>query len=81
MTHPSYKVTLKRPVEIMERTDIIIEAEDEKTAAELALEIAENSGDIQWTETRADESEIGTAEVEKVMIHAYDDDVVVETDE
>ena len=82
MTHPTYKVTLKRSVTIVERTDQLVEAEDAKAAGELAREIAENAGDISWVETNVTESDIGAAEVEKVVIHAYDDDdVVIETDE
>lgn len=82
MSQPTYKVTLKREVSIVERTDQLVEAEDEKAAGELAREIAENSGDIQWAETDVSESDIGAAEVEKVVIHAYDDDdSVIETDE
>lgn len=68
---PTFKATLKREVTVVERADILLEADTQAEAEENAVALAIDKDDLTWTETDVSESTIGEPNVEKVVIHAY----------
>jgi len=76
----TFKAVLKRRVTVIERADVVVEAETQAEAEEAAVAASLDAETLSWTETDVSESEIGEPEVESVVLHSYDgDDEIVET--